>query len=435
MIQADSLVAGCRQLLTCPGPLPQRGPAMGRVGLVENAWIAGRSGRIVFVGDEAAFRSRVEVLPGATVLDGSGLVGLPGFVDAHTHLPFAGSREDELALRLRGATYQELAARGMGIRSTVRQTRAASKDDLARLCRARLDSMLLHGTTTAEGKSGYGLNLPDEIKQLEALAQAAAGHPVDVVPTFMGAHEVPDEYRERREDYLDLLIREAVPAVRAGNLARFFDVFCEEGVFSLEETARLVEAAAPSCFGIKIHADEFVPLGGAELAARVGAVSAEHLIAITEPGIAALAASPTVAVLLPNVPLFLMQDKRAPARRLIEAGAAVAVASDFNPGSSMTENMLFILQLGVFLLKLTIEEAIVAATANGACAVALQDEVGSLEVGKKMDIVLCDVPNYWFLAYHLGVNPVRHVVKAGRVVVADKKLVYDVRDGRPSHTP
>jgi imidazolonepropionase len=404
---------------------------MSEVGLREDAWIAGRDGRIVFIGGEAEFRSRVETRPGASVLDASGLVGLPGFVDSHTHLPFAGSREDELALRLRGATYQELAAKGMGIRSTVRKTRAISLDDLTRLVRGRLDAMLLHGTTTAEGKSGYGLNLESEIKQLEALAQAADGHPIDVVPTFMGAHEVPDEYRERREDYLDLLIHEIVPAVRSKSLARFFDVFCEDGVFSLEETARLVEAAARAGFGIKIHADEFVPLGGTELAARVGAASAEHLIAITESGIAALAASRTVATLLPHVPFFLMQEKRAPARRLIEAGAAVALASDFNPGSSMTENMLFVLQLGVFLLRLNIEEAVVASTANGACALGLDSEVGSLEIGKQMDVVLCDIPNYWFLAYHPGVNPVRHVIKKGRIVVADGNLVYG---GRRSDT-
>ncbi len=424
MIQADSVVAGCSQLLTCPGPLPKRLAAMGEVGPVKDAWIAGRGGRIVFIGSEASFRRDVATLPGAAVLDARGLVGLPGFVDSHTHLPFAGSREDEFALRLRGATYQELAAKGMGIRSTVRKTRAISKDDLAALCRSRLDSMLLHGTTTAEGKSGYGLNLADEIKQLEALALAAAGHPIDVVPTFMGAHEVPDEYRDRREDYLDLLIHEVVPAVRAKGLARFFDVFCEDGVFTLEETARLVEAAAQAGLGIKIHADEFVPLGGSELAARVGAVSAEHLISITESGIAALAASGTVATLLPNVPFFLMQEKRAPARRLIDSGAAVALASDFNPGSSMTENMLFILQLGVFLLGMTIEEAVVAATANGACALRLQNEVGSLEIGKQMDVVLCDIPNYYFLAYHPGVNPIRHVIKTGRAVVKDGRLGY-----------
>ncbi|MCX6560401.1 MAG: imidazolonepropionase [Candidatus Aminicenantes bacterium] len=426
MIQADSVIAGCRQLLTCPGPLPKRGAAMREIGLLENAWLAGREGQIVFAGSEAAFRREVEVLSGAAVVDARGLVGLPGFVDSHTHLPFAGSREDEFALRVQGLTYQQLAARGMGIRSTVRQTRAISKADLAGLCRLRLDSMLRHGTTTVEAKSGYGLNLEDEIKQLEALAEAAKGHPVDVIPTFMGAHEVPDEFRERKEAYIDLLIHEVLPTVRAKGLARFFDVFCEDGVFTLEETARLAEAAARAGFGIKIHADEFVPLGGTELAARIGAASADHLIAITESGIAALAASDTVATLLPNVYLFLMQDKRAPARHLIEAGAAVALGSDFNPGSSMTENMVFVLQLGVFLLRLTIEEAIVAATANGAFAVRAHESVGSLEIGKKMDVVLCDIPNYYFLAYHPGVNPVRHVIKNGRLVI---------KDGQPTYLP
>ena len=226
--------------------------------------------------------------------------------------------------------------------------------------------MLLHGTTTAEAKSGYGLNIEDELKQLAVIAAADRVHPIDLIPTFMGAHEVPEEYRSNKEGYIDLLIHEILPAVRHQGLARFFDVFCEEGVFSVEESERLVQAGAAAGLGIKIHADEFAPLGGAELAARIGAVSAEHLISISEAGIRALAASRTAAILLPGVSFFLRQDKRAPARALIDAGAAVALATDFNPGSSMTESIPFILQLGVFTLKMSVEEALNAVTANAA---------------------------------------------------------------------
>ena len=426
MIEADSVVTGCRQVLTCAGPIPKRGTALRDVGLIENAAIAGWDGKIVFVGSQDDFGRTVRVAPDAARLDASGLVALPGFVDAHTHLPFGGTREEEFALRIQGWTYQQLAAKGMGIRSTVRKTRQIPLDDLKSLCLERLDSMLRHGTTTAEAKSGYGLNLPDEIKQLEAVREAARVHPITVIPTFMGAHEVPDEYRGRKEDYINFLLHTVLPQVRDRGLARFFDVFCEEGVFSVAETERLAAAAAEAGLGIKIHADEFVPLGGAELAARIGAVSAEHLIAVTDTGIAALAESATAAILLPGVPFFLMQEKRAPARKLIEAGAILALASDFNPGSSMTENMLFILQLGVFLLRMTIEEAINATTANAAYAIRAQAEAGSLEPGKAMDGVLFDVPNYYFLAYHPVVNPVRHVLKNGRAVIRDGRMVYSL---------
>jgi len=419
MIPADLVVRNCRQLLTCRGPIPKRREALSDVGLMDKAWLASHRGLITFIGSEEDFRRQVQADAAAEVIDASDLVGLPGFVDAHTHLPFAGSREEEFVLRLKGFTYQQLAERGLGIQTSVKATRAASAEDLSRLCLGRLDQMLLHGTTTTEAKSGYGLNAGDEIKQLEVLAGLKGGHPVDIVPTFMAAHEVPPEFRERRGDYINLIITELIPEVRKRNLAEFFDVFCEKGVFSLEETRRLAEAAQAAGFKLKIHADEFFPLGGGALAAELQAVSAEHLIAVDKAGIEALGGSRTAAVLLPAVSFFLMLDKRAPARPLVDAGAAVALASDFNPGSSMTESMLFVLQLGVFTMKLGVEEAINACTANGAYALDRQDKVGSLEVGKRMDLLLCDIPNYLFLAYHLGINPVRHVVKNGRVVVRD----------------
>jgi len=311
----------------------------------------------------------------------------------------------------------------MGIQTTVRATRRAKKQELLQLVLKRLDWMLLSGTTTVEAKSGYGLNLKDEVKQLEVLKEAAQRHPVDIVPTFMGAHDIPKEYKRRKNAYIDLLIDKIMPEVRRRNLAEFFDAFCEEGVYSIEETRLLAEAAKRAGFKIRIHADEFAALGGAELAAEVGAASADHLISITEKGIRSLSRSETAATLLPSVSFFLMLEKKAPARRLIDAGAALNLASDFNPGSSMVGSMLFVMQLGVYLLKMSVEEALNAVTANAAYALRRHDSVGSLEVGKKMDMLLCDVPDYASLVYELGRNPIRHVIKNGRVVVRDGQIL------------
>lgn len=423
MRSVDLLIADSRQLLTCKGRIPKRKKALQELGLVEKGWIASYKGRIVFVGEEKNFRKEFRLEDNAIKIEASGFVALPGFVDAHTHLPFAGTREEEFVLRLKGYTYQQLAEKGLGIQTTVKATRKASKEELISLCLSRLDSMLLHGTTTAEAKSGYGLNFRDEIKQLEVLKEIDKIHPVDIVPTFMGAHEVPEEYKNRKNDYIQLLIHEILPEVKKRKLAEFFDVFCEEGVYSVEETRKLARAAKEAGFKIKIHADEFSPLGGAQLAAEEGASSADHLLAVSGEGIKKLSESQTAATLLPAVPFFLMQERRAPARKLIEEGAIVALATDFNPGSSMTESMLFVLQLAVFTMKMTIEESINAATANSAYALAKHQEVGSLEVGKKMDLILCDIPNYPSLVYHLGINPIKYVIKKGKIVVRDGKVL------------
>jgi imidazolonepropionase len=423
MISADLVVQGCRQLVTCRGRIPKRKSALQDVGVVDKAWIASSKGRIVFVGKESEFKTEVRPERSAVRIDADALVGLPGFVDSHTHLPFAGNRVEEFRMRLRGYTYQQLAAKGMGIQATVAATRRASKQDLLSLCLARLDRMILHGTTTVEAKSGYGLNLKDEIKQLKVLKEAAKKHPLEIVPTFMGAHDIPREYKTRKSAYIDLLIEKIMPEVRRLNLAEFFDVFCEKGVFSVAETGRLAEAAKRAGFKIRIHAEEFSALGGAELAVEVGAASADHLISITEKGIRVLSRSKTAATLLPSVSFFLMLDKKAPARELIAAGAALNLASDFNPGSSMVGSMLFVLQLGVYLLKMSIEEAINAVTANGAYALRRHDSVGSLEVGKKMDMLLCEVRDYPSLVYELGWNPIRHVIKNGKVVVRDGQIM------------
>lgn len=429
MILADCVVSRCSQLLTCRGPIPKRGKDLRDIGVIECGSIASSEGRIVFVGRDEDLKRNVHLVDGGESIDGSGLVGLPGFVDSHTHLPFAGSREEEFKLRLEGYTYQQLAEKGLGIQTTVNATREASREDLVQLSLERLDSMLTHGTTTVEAKSGYGLNIDDELKQLYAIRQANNTHPIDIVPTFMGAHEVPKEYKARKEDYIDLLTEEILPRVKENRLAEFFDVFCEEGVYSIEETRQLIRAAKAEGFMVKLHADEFSPLGGAILAAEEGAVSADHLVAITEEGIHRLAQSQTVATLLPGVSYFLMQDKKAPARKLIDKGAAVALATDFNPGSSMTESLFFIMQLAVFTLKMNIEEAINAATANASYALRKDKEIGSLEVGKKMDLVLCRLPNYLHLVYHFGINPIKHVIKNGRIVLRNGVLAKRTSGG------
>ncbi len=419
MKQADLLITNCSHLLTCHGPIPKTGTALQDVGLIENGCIASFQGEIVHVGNEADFHSAFRLTADGFHLDGTGRTALPGFVDSHTHLPFAGSREKEFVLRLKGYSYQELTEKGLGIQTSVKSTRQASLNDLFSLGLSRLDSMLRHGTTTVEAKSGYGLNLDDELKQLEALRLLNQRHPCDIVPTFMGAHEIPPEYKDRKDEYIKLLTHDILPEVKKRNLAEFFDVFCEEGVFSIEDSRTLIRAAKQSGFKIKMHADEFAPLGGARLAAEEGAVSADHLIAVTDEGIAALASSGTAATLLPGVSFFLMQERKAPARRLIEAGAVVALATDFNPGSSMTESMFFILQLAVFTLKMSIEEAVNASTANAAYALDRHRTTGSLEVGKDMDLILCSCPTYPFLAYHFGINPITTVIKHGKIVVSD----------------
>lgn len=424
MVSADLVIRHLAQLITCSGPAPKRKQALSELGLIEDAAIASYKGKIVFLGHDKDLAKKVRPVKGAEILEAEGLVGLPGLIDPHTHLPFAGTREHEFMLRLKGATYQELAAKGLGIQTTVKATREISRDKLIDLCLERLNTMLLHGTTMVEAKSGYGLDFETEIKQLEVLKKVSQIHPVEVVPTYLGAHEVPPEFRQNKRGYLQLLMEKIMPEIKRRKLAEFIDVFCEEGVYSIEETRTLAKAAQQLGFKIRLHADEFSALGGAELAAELGAASADHLINITEKGIFALARSSTVAILLPMVPLFLRLEKRPPARRLIEAGAAVALATDFNPGSSMTESMLLILQLAVFLLGFQVEEALQAATINAAFSLGREKVAGSLEIGKNMDLILCSVPNYIHLIYHLGPNPVRHVFKKGKWVVREAKISF-----------
>jgi imidazolonepropionase len=412
---SDLLIHGLAEVATPTGTAPRAGAEQGRVERLRGAEVLCRDGRVAFAGPPEERRRRFGELDGAARLDGDGGTLVPGFVDPHTHLPWAGSREEEFARRLAGATYQEIAAGGGGILSTVAATRAAGEDELVARVRRRMDAMLVHGTTTAEAKSGYGLTLDDELKQLRAIRRAAEGHPVDLVPTLLAAHEVPPEHRARRDGYLDLVCEEIVPAAAEAGLARFCDVFCEQGVFTAAESRRVLEAGVRHGLAPRLHADEFVDSGGAALAAELGALSADHLIAVSDAGIEALAGSGVTAVLLPGTSFFLMKHTYAPARRLLEAGVPIALATDCNPGSSFTESVPMVFVLAVFELGLSIEEALTAATLNAACCLGLGAEIGSIEEGKRADLVLLDAPNLLHLAYHYGVNPVRAVVKGGEV--------------------
>lgn len=412
----DLLITGLAEVATPRGPAPLAGGAQAGVERLRGAEVVCRDGRIVFVGPPEERRRRFGGLEGAERLDGAGGTLVPGFVDPHTHLPWAGERAAEFARRLAGATYQDIAAAGGGILSTVAATRGASEDELVARALPRMDRMLASGTTTAEAKSGYGLSLDDELKQLRAIARAAAAHPLDLVPTLLAAHEVPPEHRADRGRYVELVCDEIVPAAAGTGLARFCDVFCEQGVFTAGESRRVLETGARHGLAPRLHADEFTASGGAELAAELGAMSADHLVAVSDAGVEALAAAGVTAVLLPGTSFFLMKHRWAPARRLIAAGVPVALATDCNPGSSNTESMPEVIRLAVFELGLAVEEALAAATLNAACCLGLGDEIGSIEAGKRADLVLLDEPDLVHLAYHFGVDPVAAVVKAGRVV-------------------
>jgi imidazolonepropionase len=373
-----------------------------------------REGRIDWIGPTA---SLPELPAHAEILDATGKTVLPGLIDSHTHLLFAGWREDEFEQRLRGVSYQEIAARGGGINATVERVRQASKEELKRLARSRLDDLLCFGVTTVEVKSGYGLTLADEVKCLEAIADLNAEGPLELVPTFLGAHAVPPEFRGDRDGYLHLLVDEMLPEVARLRLAEFCDVFCETGVFSVGESERILRRARELGLGLKLHADELTPLGGAELASRLGAVSADHLLCITDAGIDALAAAGTVATLLPGT-AFVLGLPYAPARRLIERGVGVALASDCNPGTCPTENLPLIGAMACMQMKMLPAEAVTALTLNAAAALRRSDRIGSLEVGKQADLVIFDVPDYRHLFYHFGINHVWRVIKRGRVVYA-----------------
>lgn len=350
------------------------------------------------------------------VIDARGMLVIPGYVDCHTHLAFAGYRDHELTLRLTGAPYLEILAAGGGILSTVQSTRAASEDELVEATRDVLDVMLAHGTTTVEAKSGYGLTTEAELKQLRALGRAGQEHPVEVVRTFMGAHALPPEYADDRAGYVSLVMDEMIPLVAEQGVAEFCDCFCESKAFTIEESRRILERGKSLGLRPRVHADEITPLGGARLAAEVGAVSAEHLIYADEEGIRAMADAGVVAVLLPATAFILRVKDRAPFARMIELGVSVAIATDYNPGTSPLPNMQLLQAFACYHYGLTPAQAFAASTINAAHAVGRADRLGSLEPGKQADIVLLKAQSLEFIPYHLGVNLVHAVYKKGRQV-------------------
>lgn len=416
MNRADLLVTGISELATPTGQSFRTGQDLGRLLVIQDAAVACRDGRIVFVGPRSELPGAVEADPGAAMVDAGGGTVLPGFVDAHTHLPFAGWREREFDERLRGATYSEIAARGGGILSTVAETRKAGGEELAAEVRARLDRMLCLGTTTVEAKSGYGLSREDELKQLEALRRAAAGHAVEVVPTFLGAHTVPVEYRDRREEYVKLLVESVLPEVAAAGLAEYADAFVDEHAFTIDEARRVLTAARERGLGVRLHADQLADDGAALLAAELGAASADHLEFASPRGIEALAAAGTAGVLLPAATFFLMMETAPPGRKLADAGVPVVVATDFNPGSCPCDSMGAALWFACLTARLGVDEAITAATLNAACALGRGDRIGTLEAGKRANLVIHDVPNRYHMVYRFGSPRVSKVIVDGRLV-------------------
>jgi imidazolonepropionase len=413
-VLADFLIHNTSEVLTCAGPGPRIGPRQADARPIPRAAVASFRGQIVFVGFESLLAQEVELTPGAGRVDAQGGTVVPGFVDPHTHVIFAGDRRAELRRRLTGATYAEIAADGGGILGTVIATRAASEATLAAETRVRLDEMLRCGTTTCEVKSGYALTTEGELKMLRTVRDLAATHPIELSPTFMGAHEVPPEYKERRRAYVELIVREMIPAVAAERLAEWCDVFCETGVFTGDESREILEAGKAAGLRPRIHADEFGVSGGCDVAAAVGARSADHLIYADQDGITRLAAANVVATLLPVASFYLKLGRFAPARTLIERGVAVALASDVNPGAGYSPSMPFAMTLACFGMNLTFEEALVGATLNAACSLDRQDRVGSLEPGKQMDAVIVRGPAINLI--RVGADTIRAVVKRGRLV-------------------
>lgn len=389
---------------------------MRELGIVEEGCVVTENSRIRWVGPmkEMTMSSVKE----ADIIDCTGKVVLPGFVDSHTHAVFAGSREEEFALRTRSLTYQDIAEQGGGILSTMRHVRAASKKELKKHTRPYLNAMLQHGTTTVEIKSGYGLDTDSEVKMLEAINELAEEEVITILPTFLGAHAVPPEYAQRRKEYVELVCEKMIPYVAHRHLAVFCDVFCEKGYFEVADSARILAAAREHGLKLKIHAEELTPLGGAELAGKLSTVSADHLEHITDEGIDSLRGGNVVATLLPGVSFFL-KHHYAPARELIDAGVAVAIATDFNPGSCMSYSIPMMMTIACTQMQMTPEEVITACTLNAAAALDLSSEIGSIEVGKKADMIVLDIPNYKFLPYHFGKNHIEKVIKGGIILEFD----------------
>jgi imidazolonepropionase len=416
-MKATLVIEKISNLITIKGENKARaGNQQKEIGLINNGIIAVADDRIIYVG-EGSLPESIEVDENTIVINGEGKTVTPGLIDSHTHLVHGGSREHELSMKLEGKGYLEILAAGGGIHSTAKATAEATFEELYNKAEKSLNTMLSFGVTTVEAKSGYGIgSFETELKQIEVANKLNENHPVDLVSTFMGAHAVPDEYKDNPDLFVDKLINEMIPEIADKKLAKFCDVFCEEGVFSVEQSRRILNAAKKHGLIPKIHADEIVSLGGAELAAELGCISAEHLIGASDQGIKDMAKNGVVAVLLPGTSFNLQKGTAARARMMIEENVPVAISTDYNPGSCPSENIQLMMTLASLTLKMLPEEVIVGVTINAAAALGLEEEIGSLEVGKKADIAIFDAPNLDYMIYHFGINHTDSVIKNGKVV-------------------
>jgi imidazolonepropionase len=415
-VPVDLLIRHAR-LVTPLGTRPLVGPAQREIQSVPDAVIASEGGRIVYAGPEP--EGGIPASGETRMIDAAGCAVVPGFVDPHTHAIFAGNRRAELQRRLAGATYAEIATEGGGILATVRATRDATIGELVEQTRTRLDEMLASGTTTSEIKSGYGLQTAAELKMLRAIRELASSHPLTLVPTFLGAHEIPPEFRQRRDAYVRLIVDEMIPAVCAEELAEWCDVFCEQGVFTPDESREILQAGQRAGLKARMHADELAASGGSQLAAEIGARSADHLIFAPVEGIAAMAGAGVVATLLPCAAFYLKLGRFAPARAFIDAGVPVALATDVNPGGGFSPSMAFAMTLACFSMQMTFEESLVGATLNAACSIDRGEVVGTIEPGKQMDAVIVEGAPINLI--RVGARALRAVIKAGKVIHAPEQ--------------
>lgn len=422
-MKADLILKNIGKLVTMQGSSSFRvKEEMNKINIIENAYIAVKNGKILAIGVGDEFGNLCG--EDTKIHDAEGLLVTPGLIDSHTHLIHGGSRENEFSMKLNGVPYIEILNNGGGILSTVKATKEASEEALYKKAKKSLDRMLEFGVTTVEEKSGYGLELNTEIKQLEVARALDKNHPVDLVHTFLGAHAVPEEYKENHKAYIDILVDVMMPKIKDMGLAEFCDVFCEKGVFTIEESEYILQKAKEIGYKLKIHADEIESLGGAELAAKLGCVSADHLMAASDEGIKMMAENNVVANILPATS-FNLNKNYADCRKMIDMGAIVSLSSDYNPGSCPSENLQLVMQLGCLHLKMTPNEVITAVTINAAYAIDRADKIGSIEVGKNADFVVFDARNVEYLMYHFGINHTKKVYKNGNLVVDNKVVVYD----------
>jgi len=414
----DLVIFNANELITMNTKFgaPRIGKNMSELSIIDNGAIGIKDDRIIYVGTTDELISKFSLNEIKTKIDAKNKLVTPGFVDPHTHIIFDGSRENELQMKLEGKSYLEILQAGGGILKTVRETRKASLEKLVENGKKILDRMMSYGTTTVEAKSGYGLSTESELKILKALQILNEEHPLDIVSTFLGAHAIPLEYKNKPDDYVELIISDMIPKIVKQGLAEFCDVFCEKGIFSIEQSRKILKTALRYGLKPQIHIDEIVDTNGALLAAELKAIQTGHLLKSNDNGLKAMAEAGVIATLLPGTPFCLMLKEYAPARKMIELEIPIALATDLNP-NCWTESMQMIMTLACYNMKLSPAEALTAATINSACAIDRQDEIGSIEVGKKADIVIFDVPNYNFLPYQFGVNLVSKVIKNGKILI------------------